>query len=169
MGSLWMKGISHVANDEGYRNAAHPVKGEYSVELDLSDLGSNEGKVLYDDGENQIYVSNVIVNNESDYEVYFRSSGTFSLGGATLVSGTEYVRENNSFTDNFQAKAQAKYKGETYQLHYSGYSGLNYRDGDEFGFYLSRPDEEIIVDSEVDPIIEVTISNLYINYWVKKL
>jgi hypothetical protein len=129
---------------------------------------SNEGKVLYDDGENQIYVSKVFVHNESEYEVIFRSSGTYRLGGATLVSGIEHERTNNGFTNVYQAKAQAKYRGDTFKLSSSGSSGLNYRDGDEFGFYLFPHEEDIDVVLEEDAMIEVTLSNLYVNIWAKK-
>ena len=88
--SLWISGISAVAYDvEDYRIHSYPIDAEYTVIIDLSDFDSNVGKVLYDDGENQIYVETVLVQDKSDYEVYFRSSGAYSLRGATLVSGTE--------------------------------------------------------------------------------
>ncbi|WP_188456038.1 hypothetical protein [Virgibacillus oceani] len=168
MSGIWTKGISHVANAvEEYHNAAFPVDGEFTVDIDLSDLESNEGKVLFDDGKNQIFVSKV-VRNESDYEVVFRSSGDFSLGGATLVSGIEHVRNSNDLTTDFQAEAQASYMGDTYKLSPSGSSGLDYRDGDEFGFYLYRQDETIDIDLEKESMIEVTVTNLYMNLWAEK-
>lgn len=39
------------------------IEEHYSVMLDLSDPESNIGKVLYDYGDHQIYVSGVIVDN----------------------------------------------------------------------------------------------------------
>lgn len=167
---LWIKGIGYVANDaENYHNNAHPIEGEYTVEIDVSDLESNEGKVLYDDGEErQIYVSNVTIQNESDYEVYFRSRGTFSLGGATLVSGIAHTQNNNDFVSKFQAEANATYRDYHYKLRPSGYTSLKYRDGDEFGFYLNPPEKEIDIDLEEEQTVEVTVTNLYVNLWAEK-
>ena len=87
-----------------------------------------------------------VAYNESDYEVFFRSSGDFNLGGATLVSGIEHARNNSSFTNIPKAEAQATYRGVTYKLRSSKFSSLNYHDGDEFGFYLFLSGEEIDIE-----------------------
>ncbi|WP_164669746.1 hypothetical protein [Virgibacillus doumboii] len=163
LGGVWINGISYLASDvEDYHNNAHAVEGKYKVEIDLSDLESNKGKVLFDDGENRIYVSRVIVKNGPEYEVFFRSSGTFSLGGATLVSGVDHTHEE------FRAEAKATYSGKSYKISQSDYSGLKYRNGDEFGFYLFPPEEDIDVDLEEESMIEVTVENLYVNLWAEK-
>ena len=110
--NLWINGISVIADDlEGYRLHSYPVDGEYSLKLDLSDFESNEGKVLYDDGENQIYVEKVLVNGNSNYDVSFRSSGTDSLRGATVVSGNEHERAENGFTLIIRLTQQQHIKG----------------------------------------------------------
>lgn len=167
--SLWINGINYLANNvEGHLNKAIPVEGEYVVQIDLSDLKSNEGKILFDNGNNQIYLSKVFVENNTDYEVIFRSSGTYSLGTASLVSGIEHAYTNDGFTDIFHAEAKATYRGDTFVLSQSTSSGLNYRDGDEFGFYLFPTNDEIDINLEKDSIIEVTITNLYLNIWMKK-
>lgn len=166
---LWINGISDIANDvEDYRIHSYPVEGEYTVKIDLSNFESNEGKVLYDDGENQIYLEKVLVDNESDYEVSFRSSGTYSLRGATLVSGIEHARTNNGFTSFNHVNATATYRGDSFKIYPSGSSGINYRDGGLFGFYLFPHDIEVDVDVEKDAIIEVKLSNLYMNKWEEK-
>ncbi|WP_391117123.1 hypothetical protein [Psychrobacillus sp. L3] len=166
--NLWINGISVIANDiEGYRLHSYPVDGEYSVKIDLNNIDSNEGKVLYDDGENQVYVEKVLVNGQS--EVYFRSSGNYSLRGATLVSGNEHARIDNGFTSINHVNATATYQGESFKIYQSGSSGLNYRDGDSFGFYLLLTDDKgVDVDIEKDSIIEVKLSNLYMHNWEKK-
>ncbi|MFJ7936567.1 hypothetical protein [Sporosarcina sp. NPDC096371] len=167
--NLQIKGLSVIAEDvEGYRLQAYPVDGEYSAKIDLSDLDSNEGKVLYDDGENQIYVEKVYVSGNSDYEVNFRSSGTYRVRGATVVSGNEHARTENGFTLINHVNATATYQGDSYKIYPSGSSGLNYRDGDSFGYYLNPHDKEVDIDIEKDPIIEVKLSNLYMHKWEKK-
>lgn len=166
--NLWINGISVIANDiEGYRLHSYPVDGEYSVKIDLNDIDSNEGKVLYNDGENQIYAEKVLVDGQS--EVYFRSSGNYSLRGATLVSGNEQARTDNGFTSINHVNATATYQGDSFIIYQSGSSGLNYRDGDSFGFYLLLTDDKgVDVDIKKDAIIEVKLSNLYMNRWEKK-
>ncbi|MUK90511.1 hypothetical protein GMD78_19320 [Ornithinibacillus sp. L9] len=166
--NLQVQGISYVANDvEKYHNNAHPVEGEYAVTIDLSDLASNEGKVLFDDGENKIYLSEVIVHSEAEYEFFFRSRGRYSLGGASLVSGVTHTYYNGGFNSSLQAEVKASYKGETHELSPSGSSGLNYRDGDEFGFYLDFTDD-IILDLKEEVMVDVTVTNLFVNLWAKK-
>lgn len=166
--NLRMQGINYFSSDiEKYHNNAHPIKEEYTIEIDLNNLKNNEGKVLYDNGENRIYLSKLFAHNTTDYELLFRSSGSYSLGGATLVSGVVHKHNNEGFTRNFQAEAVGRFKGDTYKLSPSGSSGLNYRDGDEFGFYLKLPDE-IVPGFVGEVMVEVVVSNLYVNFWVRK-
>ncbi|MFB4166798.1 hypothetical protein [Virgibacillus sp. JSM 102003] len=162
--NLRTQGINYFTNNiEDYHNNAHPVKGENTIEIDLNDLESNKEKVLFQDGENQIYVSKVIAHNSNEYEVFFRSSGSYSLGGATLVSGVELQHNNDDLISKFQAKAKATYRGGTYQFSPSEDSS----DVDEFGFYLDLPDN-INPDFEEKGMIDVTVTNLYVNFWAEK-
>ncbi|MDX1699312.1 MAG: hypothetical protein R3250_01780 [Melioribacteraceae bacterium] len=166
--TLRTQGINYFTNDiENYHNNAHPIEEEFTIEIDLNNLENNKGKVLFDDGENQIYVSKVIAHNTNEYELFFRSSGSSSLGGATIISGVEHKHNNDGLISKFQAKAKATYRGDTYKLNNSDYSGLNYSDVDEFGFYLELP-EELVPDFEEEGMIDVAVTNLYINLWAKK-
>lgn len=163
---LQAQGINHIAEDaERYMNNAHTMEGDYTVTIDLIDPESNEGKSLFEDGEgNKIYVSK-IVENESGYEVIFRSSGTYSRGGATLVSGIEHYRNINGYTHELKAEAHATYNDDTFKLTPSSSSALHSLSGDEFGFYLFPP--AIDVDLEKESTIEVTLTNLQLNLWAK--
>lgn len=166
---IWMNGISYYSENAGlYINNGAPVEGKYSVTIDLSDLESNDRKVIYEDGKNRIYVSKVFYNEETGYEVSFRSSGNYHMNGATLVSAIQHVPADNDFTGIPEVHAEAAYRGKTYTLSLSGKSGLNYRDGDEFGFYLLPHDKDIEIDLETDKTIELTLSNLYLNIWAAK-
>ncbi|RDY69074.1 hypothetical protein DXT76_17420 [Halobacillus trueperi] len=165
---LQSKGISYVtSNIEGYYHKTFPLEGKYTVEINLSDLESNEGKVLFEDSENKIYVTKV-TRSGSTYEVTFRSSGSYDADGATLVSGLEHARNTKGFTRHFKAEAEAVYNDETYELTPSGSSGFHYRNGDKFGFYLFPPNQMEKIQLKKEPIIKVTISHLQVNLWVKK-
>lgn len=167
--NLWINGIGIIANDvEDYYYTAFPVDGEYSVEIDLNDLESNEGKVLFDDGESEIYVSEVIFRNDN-YELHFRSSGKFDMGGASLVSAIEHPRTDLGVTTKeIRAKVNGTYNGKTFKLWNASLSSLNYRDGDSFGYYLIPEEAEIELDLEKESVMMVTVSNLYMNLWAKK-
>lgn len=167
--NLWFYGIGDIANNvKGYYLELEPLDGEYSVTIDLSNPKSNEGKVLYDDGDNQIYVFEVIVRDDTQYQVYFRTSGKYNVHGATLVSATEHKRLQGSFTYNFLAAAKATYRGHTFKIYESGASGLNYQDGDYFGLYLNPDDTDVTIDISENPIIEVTLSDLIMHKWGRK-
>ena len=166
---LWFYGMGDIANNvKDYSLELEPVDSEYSVLIDLSDLESNEGKTLYDDGEHQIYVSDVIISNDANYEVLFRSRGKYNLHGATLVSGIEHKRVQGGFTFDFLANAKATYRGNMFKIYESGTSGINYKDGDSFGLYLIPHDREVTINIAEDPNIEITLSDLIMHIWARK-
>ncbi|HWJ76797.1 MAG TPA: hypothetical protein VNR61_01810 [Niallia sp.] len=167
--NLWFYDIRDIDNNvNDYYLELVPIEGQYSVTIDLSNPKSNKGKVLYDDGDNQIYVFDVIVGDTTQYQVYFRTSGKYNLHGATLVSATEHNRVQGGFTYNFKANAYATYRGHTFKIYDSGTSGLNYSDGDDFGLYLIPNDTEVTIDISENPIIEVTLTKLTMHKWGRK-
>lgn len=173
---LWIDGMRYVVGNTDKYNyeEGHMVDGEYSVDIDLSDLQSNIGKELYNDGTHQIYVNwvhNSGNKNTGAYEIGFRSSGDYSLTGASLVSGIQHLMiDESSFTSEITAKMTSTYNGETYDSFNSSSSGINFKDGDEFSFYLfphsAYDTNEISLDEK--GVVEVTVTNLYKNIWTEK-
>ncbi len=172
---LWRNGISFAAGSlERYSYHHSLVEGVYKVEIDLSDLESNKGKVLYDDGECRITV--LLVDNTGSastggYRISFRSSGSYNLQKAVLVSGQKhYATQERSFSNEMTAKMTTEYKGKTYESTVFGMSGLNYKDGDEFAFYLfpgeSYESKEISLDET--GVVSLKLTNLSRNIWSKK-
>jgi hypothetical protein len=105
------------------------------------------------------------------YRIGFRSSGTYSLRAASLISGGRHeVTGDHSFTTTMSAELQAAYNGKTYIGSVFGVSGLNYKDGDDFAFYLfptaAYDSGEITLDER--GTVNVTITKLYKNSWSKK-
>lgn len=165
---LQTKGIDYITNNiEDYYHKTFPREGGYTVEIDLTDLESNEGKVLLEDSENKIYVTKV-TRNGSDYEITFRARGSYDAGGATLVSGLEHARTGEGFTSHFKADAEVLYDGESYHLSPSDFSGLNYLDGDRFGFHLTPHHQMKNFDLSDVSVIEVSVTDLQVNIWAKK-
>ena len=173
---LWIEGMGYVVghSDKYNYEEGNMVDGEYFVDIDLSDLQSNMGKELYNDGTHKIYVSGVHNSgnkNTGAYEIAFRSSGHYSLTGASLVTGTQHsMIDESSFTSEITAKMTSKYNGKTYDNFYSGSSGINFKDGDEFSFFLfphsAYDTNEISLDEK--GMVKVTVTNLYKNMWSEK-
>ncbi|TFE00684.1 hypothetical protein [Jeotgalibacillus salarius] len=162
------EGINYfIEHDENYHQNAHALEGEYTIEIDLSHLENNKGKVLFDDGENQIIVSEVTSSRTGEYEFFFRANGVSDLGGATIISGVEHTQHHDGLTSDFQAKAEAVHQGETYDLTPSAYTGLTESDQDEFGFHLALPND-IMTDLEENGTIDIVVTDLYINIWARK-
>jgi len=137
-------------------------------------LQSNLGKDLYNDGVHRIYVSNIDNTgdiNSGGYRIGFRASGHYSLTKATLISGGHLVTlGNNSWTETMSAKMTAEYNGKTYTCPQEGVSGLIYKDGDEFSFYIFPTEackkNEISLSEK--GIVHLTVTNLYENIWSKQ-
>lgn len=160
--NLHVNGISHIAEQvEDYYKIADPVDGEHSVTLDLNDLAGNKGKLLFDDGDSQISVWEVVSLEGAGYEVMFRSRGKELETGAVLVSAVDHTRNGSELSQSFTAEAFADIDGEAVALTPSSGSGLVYHDGDRFGFYLDAPERGA---GEV----EVTVTNLQLNLWMEK-
>lgn len=172
---LLFNGISYIANDtKTYtQENSQIVPGQYELTVNLADLDSNIGKELYNDGSNRIYVSwidNTRQVSTGGYRIGFRSCGEYSLNGAVLISGIAHKAvDNQSFTSDMSAKMTGVYNGKTYNCGVYGTSGLNYKDGDDFAFYLFPGDAynngEITLEEKGD--IRLTVTKLYKNVWTK--
>ncbi|RAP75995.1 hypothetical protein [Paenibacillus montanisoli] len=169
---LWTREMADIVNDTSVFSDrhGHAVDGEYSVSIDLSDLDSNVGKELYNDGKHRIYVmwvDNVGVSG-GGYRIGFRAVGTYSHNGASLISGQYHeTLGEHEFTTKMTAKMKAEYKGNVYESATYGTSGINFKDGDDFSFYLFPVDAyesgEITLDEK--GIVKLTLTGLYQNLW----
>ena len=175
--TLWTKGIAALANNtEAFTDKnGKVIPGEYSVSIDLADLQSNVGKVLYNEGGYRIYVS-FIDNTEAirsgGYRIGFRACGQYSLTNASLISGVRHSTVGHKqFTYDMSAKMEASYKGKVYNCGEFGTSGLNYRDGDDFSFYIfpgeAYDSKEVSLNEK--GTVKLTVTNLYKNVWTQKL
>jgi hypothetical protein len=173
---LWTGGMACIANNtkEFTDRNGHVVQGEYTIAIDLSNLESNIGKELYNDGTHRIYVSwvdNTGNINSGGYSIGFRSSGHYSLTGASLISGGHHATVNgNSFTTNMTAKMTAQYNSKNYTSSVSVVSELNYKDGDDFAFYIFPTESYEMQEISLNEtgIVHLTVTELFKNIWSKK-
>lgn len=172
---LWSNGIAYIANNtkEFTDVNGHVIGGHYSISINLENLQSNRGKELYNDGSSRIFVDKVdnVGNYEDGYRINFRSCGQYSLNYATLVSGIHHeTLGEHSFTYNMSAKMTAKYYDKIYNCGLIGMSGLNYKNGDEFSFYIfpSEAYKKGQITSHETGVVRFTVTKLYKNIWSKK-
>ena len=173
---LWIGGMAHIANNtkDFTDKNGYVMQGDYSVSINLDDLQSNIGKELYNDRGSKIYVGwidNTGSSNSGGYRIGFRSCGQYSLTNAILISGVHHATvDGNSFTTYMSAKMTAKYNGNDYNSGIFGVSGLNYKDGDDFAFYIFPKEAyekgEITLNEKGTVYLNVT--NLYKNVWTIK-
>lgn len=146
---------------------------EYKISINLSDLESNIGKELYNDGTYKIYVSwvdNTGHFNSGGYRIGFRAKGIYSRKGASLISGGQHKTvDEHSFTTVMSAKMTAAYKNRQYNSPVYGASGINYKDGDDFAFYVF-PSEAYKHDITLQEtgIVELKVTDLFQNIWSLK-
>lgn len=164
----WTGGLQYQLGYPVYRASYEDAAGAYSVELDLWDLDSNVGKVLYEDSTGcRITVWKVDEMRDGIYRVWFRSHGVCRRNGSQLVSGTvPYQTGSASWTDKGLPWAAASAGGLERDCPVAGMSGLNWKDGNEFGFYLTSgngPSDRFFSAADIDRQdgkITVTVSGL---------
>ncbi len=135
----WTGGLQYQLGYPIYRAEYEDAAGAYSVELDLWDLDSNMGKVLYEDSTGcRITVHKLDEMRDGIYRVWFRSHGVCRRNGSQLVSGTiPYQTGSASWTDKGLPRAAASAGELNRECFLAGISGFNWKDGNEFGFYLT--------------------------------
>lgn len=85
----WTGGLQYQLGYPVYRTDYVPIPGPYSVELDLLDLESNAGKILYEDDTGcRIAVYSVDEMTDGVYRVWFRSHGV--CGRSQQSTGLRY-------------------------------------------------------------------------------
>lgn len=170
------KGIAAIAGNtkEFTDKNSHFIDGDYTVSIDLNDLESNKGKELYNDGINRIHVESVDNSdsiNGGGYRIHFRTCGQYNSYYAELISGIRHsVNSENEFSFSMVANMTAEYKDRIYNCKVMGETGLNYKDGDIFSFYIFP--QEAYENNEVSlsetGTVYLTITKLYKNVWIKK-
>lgn len=171
---LWARGIAYLAEDlSRYTYSASVDPKEYTVEIDLSDLKSNAGKIIYK--KEECYIEIYQIDNygvfAGGYRVFFRSHGRFAHHEGLLVSGVKHnATEERYFTYKTEAALECTYHGKTYICPVQGNSGLNYRDGDMFGFYLFPGDAygSDGIPEQNAGTATIKISRLIENIWTER-
>lgn len=167
---IWRYGMKFLEMDSSYIVRSRELYNlDVEMEIDLNNLDSNSGKVVYDDGKCKIEVKSVDYEN-GDYKVYFKSYGKYDKNGGILISPILHTNDSlkNEAFINTSVDEDLNYTGKLYT------SGSLLKDGDEFGFVILSSDQlkKKIADKKVKDIIEqnngkvkVTLSNFIKYIW----
>ena len=160
----WRHGLAYQFTNADYALTYEEIPGSRTLELDLTDLESNVGKVLYEDDTGcRILVDAVDENRSGEYQVWFRSHGVYDRAGGDLVSGCQSQPvDKNTWSPDLSAALTVSADGRDLPCTAAGYSGLIYRDGNFFGFHLNprAPDTGDRVSLEDRDTVTVTVSGL---------
>ncbi|WP_052350724.1 hypothetical protein [Paenibacillus gorillae] len=127
---------------------------------------------MYNDGKHRVFVyyADHVNGSEGGYQIGFRSSGAYSLSGASLISGLHHhTLDEHLFATDMIAQITVQYEGKKYTGSMVGASGLNYKDGDDFLIYMPSLDTQGQDEAAIDEpgIVQVDITGLYMNRWTK--
>lgn len=138
----WQYGLRYHLWDPAYITAYEHLDGAWSVELDLNNLPSNEGKILYEDESGcRIVVSEVSRKAPYEYRVFLQTHGVYDRNGGQLVSGSfPALDASTSVIPSDWPKATASVAGLTRSCPLSQMDCLDRKDGNQIVFHLSSTD-----------------------------
>ena len=135
----WRHGLQYQFFNSNYHLSYQEIPGTFSVELDLMDLDSNTGKILYqDDSGCRVIIDAVDNPSEDEYRVWFRARGSYNRKGGALVSGCQSILvDKTHWSFQMESAMTATVDGIAYPCSAAGSSGLLWKDGNQFGFHLN--------------------------------
>ena len=140
-GSLgtWISGLQYQVGHPAYNIFYQDLPGTYSLELDLKDPEANAGRVLYEDDSGcHIVVEELTEDGNGDVRVFFRAHGIYDRTGGQLVSGIVPLQTGTfHWEDRGWPQASVTVGNLTRKSSFAGSTGLNWKDGNYFGFYLT--------------------------------
>ena len=170
---IWRYGMAFLETDSSYIVRSRELYNlNIEMQIDLNNLDSNVGKIIYNDGECKIEIKSVSYEN-GDYKVYFKSYGKYDRKGGILISPISHTNDSLKQDVFIQTNVDddLNYLGKLY------YSSSLLKYGDEYGFTILSSDilEEKIENKKVKDIIKqdgvkvkVTLSNFIKYTWTRK-
>ena len=166
----WRRGLIYQFHSTRYTLCQERVPGTWSVELDLTDLESNSGKVLYEDESGcRITVERVEEDPSGDLWVWFQSHGVYDRTGGTLVTACSpifdrlRIRYDKNDKTHFP-EMSVIVNGINHPCTSAGGGSLNSRYGNRFSCELSPWDKTVSPYQKLSlkglDTITVSVSNL---------
>lgn len=145
---LMHEGLRYQLFNMNYLISFQTIDSEVNFDVDIKNLDSNMHKTIYENDGCTIMIDSIIKKDE-EYIIYFSSHGTYNQQQGKLITGIEHkVLSNKKIEDKIYASC---FIGDVECQNYS-FSGLNFKDGDEFSF---------IIDAKIlESVRKVTLKNL---------
>jgi hypothetical protein len=173
--STFQNGLAFMMQDSAYHINYSNVDSVAEAEIDLYNLESNAWKIIYDDGECKIEIKLLRQQENGAYNIFFRTHGKYKRSGGTLISSVKQIRnENGTYSYECVGIMQVIVDDKAYEGRNSALSGLNYKDGDEFGFYLFPLDcyenGQFLLDNQIknqNGKVKIQLSHLNKTTWIR--
>ena len=153
-------GLRYQFWNQAYEVAFEELPGRYSMELDLTDLKSNLGKVLYEDEAGcRIVLTDLLpCSGLGLYELTFDAQGVCTPRGGQMVSGCHNLRkEKMTYSTRLTAAMYTRIDGVRLpDSRAYTQSSLMDENNNFFGFHLFPPDFE----GEVPDTVTITLRGL---------
>ena len=170
----FQSGLAFMMQNPAYYINYSKVDSVAEAEIDLYNMESNAGKIIYDDGVCSLEIK--LVRQESGtYNIFFRTHGKYNSSGGTLISAVKQIRnENGTYSIECVGKMQVIVDDKVYESNNSALGGLNYKDGDVFGFYLFPLDcyenGQFLLDEQIkdqNGVVKIQLSHLNKTTWIR--
>ena len=167
-------GLSHIhRNTNDYALIYSDESSETSTELNLNDLESNVGKIIWQKDKQYIEITSINCKrlHKGEYDIYFKSHGVHNTNEGVLTTAVKHIRvDENSFADTMMGDMFVNINGISYPCERRSNSSIMYKDGDTFGFSFCL--EEILGDdftsNETVGTVEIRFENLIEHKWTKR-
>lgn len=116
--------------DAHYQVTVSSIQETASCSVELTNIEANIGKVVYNDGQCQIKIADMIKENDS-YKIYFAAKGSYNFYEGTLVTLLSHDKDS---VDGYIRTSVGNAIYET--THWCSRAQSYYSDGDFFGYSL---------------------------------
>lgn len=173
--STFQNGLAFMMENSAYQISYSNIDSSTEAEIDLYNPESNAGKTIYDDGKCRIEIELVRHEEDGNYNIFFRTHGKYNRSGGTLVSSIKQIRnEDGTYSYKGAGRIRVIVGDKAYEGTVSALSGLNYKDGDEFGFYLfpldCYEDGQFLLDNQIEHqngMVKIQLSHLNKTTWIR--
>ena len=145
---LMQEGLRYQLFNMNYSISFQTIDSYVNFDIDINKLDSNIHKIIYENDGCTIMIDSIIKEN-AKYIIYFSSHGTYNQQFGKLITGVEHkILPNKKIEDKIYTSC---FIDDIECQNYS-FSGLNFKDGDEFSF---------IIDAKIlESVKKVTLKNL---------
>lgn len=145
---LMKEGLRYQLFNMNYSISFQTIDSDVNFDINIQNLDSNIHKIIYENDGCTIMIDSIIKKDE-EYIIYFSSHGTYNQQLGKLITGVEHnVLSNKKIEDKIHASC---FIGNIECQNYS-FSGINFKDGDEFSFII---DAKVLENEK-----KVTLKNL---------